>query len=265
MQIHCAAAVYVYKIKSAFMRYSILAIGDVHGREVLSRMEPGKYDKIIFIGDYVDSHYDEDYPDAMILENLEKIIAFKKASPDQAVLLLGNHDVHYMYHAEVSACSGFRQSMLENLRKLFLENSAFFDMAWQYGNTLFTHAGVSNAWYREYNAAIHLELRKIRDEAGTAMPSTLAGKFNLLRSTEAGRKILFRFSGLRKWPQDLTQSGGIIWADQEETDYDFLKGYHQVVGHTVVKAIEKKMDPYDDSSSITYIDTENREFLELLI
>ena len=247
------------------MKFSILAIGDVHGREVLSRIRPENYDMVVFLGDYADSHYGDDYPDAVILENLQHIIAFKKAWPDKVALLLGNHDVHYMYSGEVSGCSGFRQSMLGDLQRLFMESSSLFDMAYQYENTLFTHAGVSNAWYREYNAAIHSELRKIMEQENIAMPATLAGKFNLLRSTETGRRILFVVSGLRTWPQDLMQSGGIVWADQEETDYDFLKGYHQVVGHTVVKAIEKKMDPFDDSSSITYIDTENREFLELLI
>jgi predicted MPP superfamily phosphohydrolase len=245
------------------MKFSILAIGDVHGRDVLPRIIPDKYDQIVFIGDYVDSHDDDEYPDARILENLEKIIAFKKSYPEKVVLLLGNHDVHYMYAGEVNACSGFRGSMLAGLQRLFTENSSLFDMAYQYRNTLFTHAGVSNAWYREYNAAMRSELQKIKEQAGIEMPRTLAGKFNLLRSTETGRRILFTVSGLRTWPQDLLQSGGIIWADQEETDYDYLRGYHQVVGHTVVKAIEKKMDPYDDRSSITYIDTENRELLEV--
>ena len=251
--------------RSPETRLTILAIGDVHGRDVLSRIEADKYDKIVFIGDYVDSHYDDTYPDAKILENLRKIIAFKKAYPGKVVLLIGNHDVHYMYHNEVAECSGFRRSMLAELQEMFTANSGLFDMAYQCKTTLFTHAGVSNAWYREYNGAIHAELRKIREQSVIKDPLSLADKFNLLRSTEAGRQILFRISGLRIWPQNLLQSGGIIWADQEETDFDYLKGYHQVVGHTVVVAIEKKMDHYDDSSSITYIDTENREFYEVTI
>lgn len=244
----------------------ILAIGDVHGREVLSRIEPDQYDKIIFLGDYADSHYDDQFPDARILENLKAIIAFKKFHPDKVLLLLGNHDAHYMYHGEVDEGSGFRKSMLADLQKLFIENSAIFEMACQFERTLFTHAGVSNAWYREYNAAIQSEFLKISKERLPLQRIVpLAEMFNLLRSTEAGRRILFQVSGLRIWPQDLLQSGGIIWADQEKTDYDYLKNYHQVVGHTVVPSIEKKMDYYDDRSSITYIDTESREFLELSI
>ncbi len=250
--------------KKSEVPLNILAIGDVHGREVLSRIKPDRYDKIIFLGDYVDSHDDDQFPDARILDNLKAIIAFKKFHPDKVVLLLGNHDVHYIFHGEVEECSGFRRSMLADLQNLFMENSALFQMAYQRGETLFTHAGVSNAWYREYNAAIQSEFLKISMEKPSLQRLvTLADKFNLLLSTVAGRKILFQVSGLRIWPQNLLQSGGIIWADQEETDYDYMKGYHQVVGHTVVSVIEKKMDYYDDQSSITYIDTQNREFLEL--
>lgn len=46
-------------------------------------------------------------------------------------------------------------------------------------------------------------------------------------------------------------NGGITWADKKETTTDMLKGYHQVVGHTVVKAVEALQ--YADRS-VTYID-----------
>lgn len=111
--------------------FKILAIGDVHGREVLSRIDPATFDKIVFIGDYADSHYEADFSDFIILDNLKKIIEFKKKNPEKVILLLGNHDIHYMYHEEVDECSGFRQTMLADLQSLFLENSALFDMAYQ--------------------------------------------------------------------------------------------------------------------------------------
>ena len=251
--------------KNARQPIKILAVGDVHGREVLSRIEPANYDRIVFIGDYVDTHYEASYSDVMILENLKKIIEFKKRDPGKVILLLGNHDVHYMYHDEVNECSGFRKSMLADLQWLFNENSALFDMACQYSNTLFTHAGVSNTWYRRYSADIQQEISKVRGQAGLEDNLVLSEKFNYLRSSIAGRKILFKISGLRNFPRDIYQSGGIIWADKQETAHDYLKGYNQVVGHTVVGSIEKKMGDYDESSSITYIDTENREFLEVRI
>ena len=130
------------------MPFKILAIGDVHGREVLSRIRHADFDKIIFIGDYVDTHYEADFTDEMFISNLRKIIQFKKHHPDKVVLLLGNHDIHYMYHEEVGEFTGFRPQMLDELKALFLENSDLFRMAWEYKNTLFTHAGLSNNWYQ---------------------------------------------------------------------------------------------------------------------
>ena len=66
----------------------ICAIGDIHGRNDWEKVDPNKYDKIIFVGDYVDSF---DIPTGEILKNLENIIAFKKEYYDKVILLLGNH------------------------------------------------------------------------------------------------------------------------------------------------------------------------------
>ena len=251
----------VYKRLESAME--ILAIGDIHGRDFLSSIEPDNNDKIIFLGDYCDSHCHGQISDFAILENLRQIIEFRKACPHKVVLLLGNHDVHYMYHDEVDECIGFRKSMLDDLKNLFLENADLFDMAYQYKTTLFNHAGISVAWYTQNRAVIQRELKVIRDLTGTRIPVKLAEKLNYLRNTQEGRMILFGMSGIRMFPQDLKKAGGIILADQEETDYDYLKGYHQVVGHTFVSSIEKKRHYHDDRSSITYVNTESREFLEL--
>ncbi len=245
------------------MPFKILAIGDVHGREVLSRIQPSDFDKIVFIGDYVDTHDKDDLSNSMILDNLKNIIHFKKQYPDKVVLLLGNHDIHYMYHEEVGIFSGFRPQMLEDLQAIYLKNSDLFQMAYQYQTTLFTHAGISNKWYRSYNGRIHTEIRIIKEQKGINRIFSLSEKLNCLLFSEAGRRILFSPSGLRMCPEDKNKVGGIIWADKQETETDYLKSYHQVVGHTPVNSLETQIDPYDDSCSITYIDNEDKEFFEL--
>ena len=112
----------VYKRLESAME--ILAIGDIHGRDFLSSIEPDNNDKIIFLGDYCDSHCHGQISDFAILENLRQIIEFRKACPHKVVLLLGNHDVHYMYHKEVDECSGFRNSMLDDLQSPGLQQAA---------------------------------------------------------------------------------------------------------------------------------------------
>jgi predicted MPP superfamily phosphohydrolase len=84
-----------------------IAIGDLHGRDTWQQVNTKLYDKVIFLGDYVDSHT---LSDLVILENLKKIIALKKRPPEKVVLLLGNHDAHYLHYPRFE-CSGFRPTM----------------------------------------------------------------------------------------------------------------------------------------------------------
>lgn len=67
----------------------ILTIPDLHGKTVWKNVFDTNYDRIIFLGDYVD-----DFPpttDGEILDNLFKIIEIKKAFPEKIILLWGNH------------------------------------------------------------------------------------------------------------------------------------------------------------------------------
>jgi predicted MPP superfamily phosphohydrolase len=68
----------------------ILNIGDLHGRNnwIQWTEEYKDVDKIMFIGDYVDSF---DISNVEILDNLKNIIEFKQKFSDKVILLLGNH------------------------------------------------------------------------------------------------------------------------------------------------------------------------------
>lgn len=125
----------------------IIAIGDLHGRpynKYLTNIE--KYDKIIFLGDYVDSFY---LSDIEIIDNLKKLIQFKKDNLNKVELLIGNHDFQYMgYLTQGDHCSGFRYSYSAELYKIFNDNKELFKVAYQYNNTLFTHAGLTANYFK---------------------------------------------------------------------------------------------------------------------
>src|ERR1700743_608482 len=114
-----------------------IVIGDIHGRNAWQKVNIKAYDKVVFIGDYADS---PDQSDFAILENLKMIVALKKRHPEKVVLLLGNHDIHYL-HFPSFQCSGFRSSMQRDLTALYRANADFFQVAYQKDNYLFTHAG----------------------------------------------------------------------------------------------------------------------------
>jgi len=129
--------------------------------------------------------------------------------------------------------------MQRSLTWLFDSNKDLFKIAYQKGDHLFTHAGVTNAWYAEF-----LELpvlQQIRDEHDTIA--------DLLNKTEqtAGRSLLHRVGSIRGG----YGYGGPTWADRKEMIADMLDGYHQVVGHTVIPRVEVVRF---SGKSVTFID-----------
>jgi predicted MPP superfamily phosphohydrolase len=131
-----------------------------------------KYDKIIFVGDYVDSF---DVSNVEMKKNLEDIIFFKKMLPHKVVLLLGNHDIQYIVPDQW--CSGFRPEMKHDFYDIFYQNLSLFQMAYQAGNTLWTHAGVTEGWLKELYKEI--SLMRLFLEINFKVKSKLKDKFNI--------------------------------------------------------------------------------------
>jgi len=130
----------------------VLAIGDIHGRtcwNTLLNEDISQYGRIIFIGDYFDTHYDITQDEQ--IENFKEIIKFKKLHPETVVLLIGNHDFHYMgdfklrYSGfEVARAIDIRDLLNDALKQGFLQASHM--EATEHIPILFTHAGVTKTW-----------------------------------------------------------------------------------------------------------------------
>lgn len=67
--------------------------GDIHGRKFWKKpcenIEP--YDKVIFLGDYLDPYGFEGISIEECIPNFKEILELKKNNMDKVVLLLGNH------------------------------------------------------------------------------------------------------------------------------------------------------------------------------
>ena len=72
----------------------IACIGDVHGESRWKEVTTQIVDHFVFVGDYVDSDH---LADDEIWANLQEILAFKLSQPEKVTLLLGNHDLQYMF------------------------------------------------------------------------------------------------------------------------------------------------------------------------
>ena len=215
----------------------IISIGDIHGRPYWKHIDINQYDKMVFVGDYVDSFF---FKDEEILANLLDIIELKKNYPDKVILLLGNHDIQYMYLNDGFGCSGFRPSMAMSLKHLFMENKKLFQMAYQIDNYIWSHAGISEVWY-EWNKD------EIKEFTEKFEAENLVDAINKMMYTSTNR-ILHQVGRKRggRYPV-----GGITWADRNETNNNYLVGHHQIVGHTPIDTITKWGD---ENGSIRYID-----------
>jgi len=219
----------------------IITVGDIHGKSIWKEIKPEKYDKIIFIGDYVDAFK---YSDGEILYNLNNIIRFKEENSNKVVLLLGNHDIQYMFSYNKYGCSGYRHEMYPTLHILFNEKKNLF-LPYYYlksksGQYLWTHAGIHEGWYTQYYLPQYLKKYELQD---WPIEETL------LEAFYKEERTLFQVGHLRGGFEDV---GGIFWADMRLTSKDPLKNYHQIVGHT--RTDEIKSFKKDETTSITFVD-----------
>lgn len=223
-----------------------ISIGDIHGQTIWKMFADlrqltdtpnlsTEYDKYIFLGDYVDSFTETNL---MILHNLKEIIQLKKNYPDKVVLLIGNHDLQYMFGYDGHGCSGYRPEAANDLTTLFRANLDLFQPILQIDKYIWSHAGIHEGWWNmqfKGNDTDSIE-SQIREAFYTSCNDAIYDVGHL----RGGSK----------------QVGGIFWADKRMTGRKPLKGYHQIVGHTPVKEIMTEQK--DNDTSITYCDTLER-------
>lgn len=192
----------------------IIFVGDLHGKDCWKSIDITQYDKVVFIGDYVD---DFTITQPEICENLKAIIKLQKENPEKVVLLIGNHDAQYITD-KAPKCSGYNEFWEPIYQEIFDSGNFnyFYNIDKEDGMSyLFSHAGVSNKYAHE-------------------QAKGKANMFSVGKARGGSDKV-----------------SGILWADKSETESDYSNGLHQVVGHTKVEGIFRVGD---DLSSIVYID-----------
>lgn len=194
--------------------HKILCIGDIHGRfiwdDIIKVENP---DKIIFLGDYVDTH--EDISPEQQLANLEDILNYKESNPDKVVLLRGNHDTSELGYWWAQ-CSGFNSKVyagMSQIKERFLSNTQWIYIE---NNIIYSHAGVSKDWMRMYKIKDVNDINNIPpDITFSFTPTTSLDIYGTSRTQPC--------TWIR--PTTLTKCN--------------IEGYTQVVGHTPMDKIVK--------------------------
>ena len=192
----------------------IIALGDTHGRPYWAHIaDHVAFDKLVFIGDYFDSN--EGITPEMQQANFEEIIVYKQQNLDKVVLLLGNHDYHYLKTAS-ETYSGYQAAYATVFGQLLQNaiNQDLMQMCFVVGKYLFSHAGVTQAWAKANNISF----------------SNIQCSINELFKKQPNA---FRFAIGENYSEtgdDVHQSP--IWVRPNSLGKDSLKGFIQIVGHT---------------------------------
>jgi len=242
----------------------VVAIGDIHGRTIWKEIVQKNMDAdlIIFLGDYHDIYPEKKEKEHSLekmksISNFFEIINFKKEYPDKVILLLGNHDTHYMY--DVDRCSRWDRENNELLQTIFLKNKNLFQYVYQIDNYLFVHGGVLQKWFDEWESQL-LNLGLKEDLSNLADVLNAFGN-DRKKGTQAINDIPRLRGGYAPY-------GGPTWADSNElVNYanrlQTLKGFKQIIGHNKVREIFTKVDKEDENTSITMIDVLHNDKLKL--
>lgn len=223
----------------------IIVLGDTHGRDYwkeVVNLNPDA-DHVVFIGDYFDSF---NIPGDVQIENFKDILQFKKDNSEKVVLLLGNHDFHYLSVAD-ERYSGFQNGYFYTISRLLEDNLEHMQMAWSHNNYLFTHAGVTNTWLSEA-----LGTRNFPEDISTVVNEIFKTQPRKFRFTPG---VYHSNTG-----DDVTQSP--IWVRPRSLTLDRVVGPIHVVGHTHQKRI--KSDLFVDGGVI-YTDALDSSWQYLLI
>ena len=97
-----------------------------------------------------DSMECNDFYDCYNLMNmLNDIISLKKNEPDKYILLTGNHTDSYIW-SKFRAATRTDYRHWEGYHKFFSQNLNLFNLVWTKDNCIFSHAGISEGWAKEF-------------------------------------------------------------------------------------------------------------------
>lgn len=194
----------------------ITVIGDIHGKDIWKQIVNDNPDTnlFVFLGDYFDCF--EPITTEQQVNNFKDIIEFKKQNPERVVVLVGNHDFHYMEGVK-ETYSGYQKNGSWVIQLVLKEALPFMQMCHIQDGFMFTHAGVSDTWLK--NVGYDFDNPAKLDE--------------FINDLFKYKPLLFRFtvgSTNSDFGDDVTQTP--IWIRHKSLQKVGNREYVQVIGHT---------------------------------
>lgn len=200
----------------------ILIIPDLHGKSIWQLMvQRENPDKVIFLGDYMDSF---NIPYIEQMHNLESIIRYKELHKKSVVLLIGNHD--YISNIHDEATSGYQVKHAIFIKDVYERNKDLFKVCHKQDEFLFSHAGVSH---------------EFMDDNFSKNNWDVEGIDNQLNELFKYKPHCFKFNGSDPYGDNKYQTpvwirpGSLMSANKNS---DIKKKLIQIVGHTKTERID---------------------------
>lgn len=210
-----------------------LFVGDLHCKyHILERViELGeKYDKVIFLGDYVDDWFA--VPEASY-NLLNRLIEYKKSNPKKVVLCLGNHCLSEWF-GRPFVCSGYNPLTSNLVKPLFEQNENLFDIVYanESNDYICSHAGFTNSYLRDTLKKNFRSPKQLSEYINRAFHN----RFNYESSHQEEYERVFYSLADAGIGRGGANEPSPLWADKSELIHDWWP-HIQIVGHSPVKTI----------------------------
>lgn len=192
-------------------------IGDIHGRNNWKQLVDINSINV-FVGDYFDPYEQIKYED--LESNFLDIIQFKNEHPE-TVLLIGNHDDHYIHQGNGKS-SRFNFVKSNQIRTILDSNIDKLQIAYynQEHNVIITHAGITKTWYKTWFGELDTN------------PQIICDNINYMYN-ENPDAFSFSTNNRDYWEcygDEIYHSP--IWVRPNSLLNDSLDNINQIVGHT---------------------------------
>lgn len=123
----------------------IVSIGDEHARgkfiSIYNKLKDDKsIDYFVCMGDYFDPYRRFHHSD--MYNNFNEICNIARKDK-RVILLIGNHDIHYLIQSDRSRYDSYAASMYKNL---FISNRDLLHLCFEQGEYIWSHAGICEQW-----------------------------------------------------------------------------------------------------------------------
>jgi hypothetical protein len=221
-----------------------IILGDTHGRSNWKlAVHQDKPDRVIFIGDYFDSF---ELSGVEQIDNFKQIIQYKTDNPQvEVVMLIGNHDYHYFPEIGYTGTSGYQSKIAPSITQVIDENRYNLQMAYGFGEYLFTHAGVSPVF-----------MDQVFGENDWSIENVVVDLNEMFRY----KPKAFDFNGFDSTGDNTTQTP--IWirprslmSANKKHSKGLKNNYIQIVGHTQMKRLSVELSKQITGGKYYFIDT----------